>query len=115
MSSVLEELKHNLVTNGKVNTFGTLFTIAEPFGCVGIYIAYKHALETYENTKIFNHKNLQLSILLFFAFCIRLPYMWDQPLARVLLSVNIIGWFIVSMMYIDLYVKINARKNNNTK
>ena len=111
MAGLIRELKDSIYINGKLSIPGTLFTLAEPIGFIGIYIAFKHVEECAKNNDLFDDANLYLVLSLTLAYIFRLPYMWNKPLARILLFVNVIGWAYVTYLYSRVYMK----KHKSTK
>ncbi len=111
MAGILKELKDSIYINGKLSVPGTLFTLAEPIGFIGIYISLKHAEECAKDNSLFENSNFYLVLSLTFAYIFRLPYMWSKPLARVLLFVNVFGWGYVTYLYFRIFMK----KKNSSK
>jgi hypothetical protein len=115
MTGLIKELKGSIYSNGKLSIPGTLFTLAEPIGFIGIYIAFKHAEECAKNNDLFDDANLYLVLALTLAYICRIPYMWNKPLARILLFVNVVGWAYVTYLYFRVYMKKNKGTNTENK
>ena len=105
MADIFNALNNDIMPNGQLSWKGLLFTLSEPAAFIGIYIAYKHAKECLSNPQLFDKSNLNLAFFLALAFSLRIPYMWNKPLARVLLFLNAGGWIYVTILYFMVSIK----------
>lgn len=105
MSFIFNSVKDDIIKNGIINWPGILFTISEPIAFVSIFIALKHSFESIVNPKLFSVSNLHISFFLALAFMLKIRYMWNKPLARILVLCNSVGWLVVTILYSMAYKK----------
>ena len=115
MADIINALKNDLYSNGQINWVGIIFTLSEPIAFGGMYIAYLHAKECVDDPSKFTESNFQIALYLGIAYLMRIPYMWDKPLARVLLIINTLAWIYITYIYYTASLLSSKDKSNTSK
>ena len=115
MSSILNNIKNELFSNNKINWYGVLFFISEPLSLVAAYFLLQRGINCLINPDTFVITTFYAVIFTSLGYVLRLPYMWDKPIALFFLFLNIIVWIVVLGIWINAYFSYNKFKKNSKK
>lgn len=111
--SLIDELKNEIIRENKPFIPGIIFLFSEPLAFISIIVALRHTIQKFFMVnKNFSYSRLYMTIFLALSFWMRIKYMWNKPLARVLVVCNTIGWTTISLLYVLILIKYKKTKND---
>ena len=98
--------------SGRINWRIVLYILGGICGIGGLSFSLVSALYILlESPHKFLVSHMYLSLLMTFSFGLKTGYMWDKKLSRILLPAWSIGWFIVFLINLATFIKINFMDN----
>ncbi len=114
MNHLINDLKNDIVRDQHIYIPGILFVVSEPLAFWSIIIALKHSIGLLSKVnRVFYISKLFMTLFLAIGFWLRIRYMWNKPLARILVICNTIGWTLVTIIYFIIYLKYLKTKKKD--
>ena len=118
MSSLIQTIKNDLIINGEPNWPSILYALATPIGILACAASMRLGYNLIQDPSKFHMANYWIALTSTFVFACKIPYALNKPLALMAFVINLIGWFIASIIMsiaLDKHIKYQTQQKIQQK